>query len=147
MSQKSILMVEDSEDDIKLITKTLKDNHVINSIELARDGVEALDMLFGTGKNKGNALFDKIAMVLLDIKLPKIDGFEVLKRIRNDERTRFLPVVILTSSKQEQDVIEGYKNGCNSFVCKPVEYTEFCKAVHDIGLYWLLFNEPPLQEK
>lgn len=143
MEKKVILLVEDNEDDIKLTVAALKKSHIQNKIEVARDGAEALDIIFGTGKFEGRSI-DNIAVVLLDIKLPKVDGMEVLKRIRSDERTKTLPVVMLTSSKEEIDIFNGYKLGCNSYICKPVGFEEFSKAVKKLGLYWLLLNEPPM---
>ena len=145
MEKNVILMIEDNEDDITLILNTLSKSNVGNKIEVARDGAEALDMLFGTGKHEGSSSCKKVAVVLLDIKLPKIDGLEVLKRLRADERTKVLPVVLLTSSKEERDIINGYKLGCNSYVRKPVEFKEFSDAIRALGLYWLLVNEPPIK--
>ena len=110
---------------------------------MARDGSEALDYLFGTGSYSGRDTGILPAVVLLDLKLPKIDGFEVLRRIRADERTRLLPVVILTSSKEEQDRVTGYKSGANSYIRKPVDFDQFAEAIQHIGIYWLLLNEPP----
>jgi two-component system, response regulator len=145
MEKKIILMVEDSEDDIKLILNALKTNRVRNEVEVVRDGEEALEFIFGTGRHEGHPHgVDEIAVVLLDIKLPKIDGLEVLKRIREEENTKNVPVVILTSSKEEKDIENGYKLGCNSYVHKPVSFEEFNSAVKELGLYWLLLNEPPV---
>jgi len=144
LKEKVVLLVEDNEDDIKLTLDALSNNHVKNRVEVVRNGAEALEFIFGTGKYEGTYKADKIAVVLLDIKLPKVDGMEVLKRIRDDERTKTLPVVILTSSKEEKDIVNGYKLGCNSYIRKPVEFEEFTAAVKELGLYWLLLNEPPL---
>lgn len=144
--QKSILLVEDNPDDVELTLRALKKNNIKNEIIVAKDGVEALDYLFGQGKHSGRDLGDMPALIMLDLKLPKIEGLEVLRRIRAEERTRLLPVVILTSSKEEQDVVRGYALGSNSYVRKPVDFNEFTKAVGLLGLYWLLINEtPPIQ--
>lgn len=137
MSDKVILLVEDNPDDEALTLRALKKNNIRNAVLVARDGAEALDYLFGRGSEAGLP-----QVVLLDLKLPKVDGMEVLRRIRGDERTRFLPVVILTSSKEEQDVINGYREGANSYVRKPVNFDEFLEAARQLGLYWLLLNEP-----
>jgi two-component system response regulator len=141
---KIILLVEDSEDDVKLTLEAFRSENIRNKVEVVSDGEEALDYIFGTGKYEGSGKLGKIAVVLLDIKLPKIDGIEVLRRIRSDERAKVLPVVMLTSSKEENDIIESYKVGCNSYVRKPVEFEEFCAAAKEMGLYWLLINEPPV---
>lgn len=140
---KSILLVEDCLDDIELTLRALKKNNIGNEIVVAKDGVEALDFLFGLGKHAGRDLGGMPALILLDLKLPKIEGLEVLRRIRADERTRLLPVVILTSSKEEQDLVSSYALGSNSYVRKPVDFNEFTKAVGLLGLYWLLINEAP----
>jgi two-component system, response regulator len=140
---KSILLVEDNPDDVELTLRALKKNNIKNEIVLATDGVEALDFLFGTGKYEGRDLNEMPALILLDLKLPKIEGLEVLRKVRADERTHFLPVVILTSSKEEQDILRGYALGTNSYVRKPIDFNEFTKAVGFLGLYWLLINESP----
>jgi two-component system response regulator len=142
MDKKVILLVEDNPDDEALTLRALKKNNIRNEVVVARDGVEALDFLFATGRYAGRD-GGPPAVVLLDLKLPKIDGLEVLRRLRADERTRFQPVVILTSSKQDQDVIDGYHLGCNSYVRKPVNFDEFVEAARQLGLYWLLLNEAP----
>ena len=141
MQNKIILLVEDNPDDIELTLMALKKNNIQNEVVVARDGVEALDYLLGTGPHAGRDLRVMPAVVLLDLKLPKIDGLEVLRRIRADERTRFVPVVVLTSSKEEQDLSASYQNGCNSYVRKPVSFAEFVEATRNLGLYWLLLNE------
>jgi two-component system response regulator len=144
MQGKAILLVEDNPDDEMLTLRALHKNNIRNDVVVARDGVEALDYLFGTGAHSGRDVGDLPQVVLLDLKLPKIDGLEVLRRIRADERTSVLPVVILTSSKEEQDVITGYRLRCNSYVRKPVNFDEFLEAARQLGLYWLLLNEPPV---
>jgi len=144
MKERRILLVEDRQDDIDLTLRSLKENKITNKVDVARDGAEALDYIFATGAYSDRNIEDLPSVVLLDIKLPKVDGMEVLRRIRQDKRTKTLPVVILTSSKEEKDLINGYAIGCNSYVRKPVEFEEFSKAIRDLGLYWLLLNEPPL---
>lgn len=142
-NEKSILLVEDNPDDVELTMRAFRQNNIKNEIIVANDGVEALDYLFGAGKYEGRDLNDKPALILLDLKLPKIDGLEVLRKVRSDERTSLLPVVILTSSKEEQDILRGYTLGTNSYVRKPIDFNEFSKAVGFLGLYWLLINETP----
>lgn len=141
--EKVILLVEDNADDETLAIRALKKNHILNEVVVARDGAEALDYLFGTGAHVGRDLNELPQVVLLDLKLPKISGLEVLKRIREETRTRFQPVVILTSSKEEQDLIGGYSLGVNSYIRKPVDFAQFSEAVRQIGLYWLVLNEGP----
>jgi two-component system response regulator len=141
MFEKTILLVEDNPDDEELTVRALKKNNVSNSLVVARDGVEALDYLFGTGPYTGRDTATLPGLVLLDLKLPKIDGLEVLRRIRADERTRRMPVTVLTSSKEEQDVIKSYNLGANSYIRKPVDFDQFTEAVRQLGLYWLLLNE------
>jgi two-component system response regulator len=143
MRDKSILLVEDNPDDEALTIRAFKKNNIKNEVIVARDGVEALDYLFGTGPYAGRDVTALPQVVLLDLKLPKVDGLEVLRRVRADERTRILPVVILTSSKEEQDVASGYRLGANSYVRKPVNFDEFLEAARQLGLYWLLLNESP----
>jgi two-component system response regulator len=133
-----ILLVEDNPDDVALTIRALKSHNITNDVIVAQDGVQAIDYLFGTKQQR--APTDLPAVVLLDLKLPKINGMEVLQRIRSEERTRLLPVVILTSSDEERDVIDGYKLGANSYVRKPVDFVEFTKAAQQLGLYWLLMN-------
>jgi two-component system response regulator len=143
MPDKVILLVEDNPDDEKLTVRALKKNNIVNEVATARDGVEALDYLFCTGAHAGRDPGQLPALVLLDLKLPKIDGQEVLRRIRADERTRRLPVVILTSSNEEQDLMTGYNSGVNSYIRKPVDFTQFTEVVRQLGLYWLVLNETP----
>ena len=141
MSQRMILLVEDNPDDEALTRRALAKNKIQNEVLVAHDGAEALDFLFGTGAHAGQAITPEV--VLLDLKLPKLDGLEVLRRIRADQRTRLLPVVILTSSREERDVISGYGLGANSYIRKPVDFGQFVEAVRQLGLYWLVLNEPP----
>jgi two-component system, response regulator len=141
MFEKTILLVEDNPDDEELTVRALKKNNVSNSLVVARDGVEALDYLFGTGPYTGRNIAARPGLVLLDLKLPKIDGLEVLRRIRADARTRRMPVTVLTSSKEEQDVIKSYNLGANSYIRKPVDFVQFTEAVRQLGLYWLMLNE------
>jgi two-component system response regulator len=138
-----ILLVEDNRDDEALTLRALKKNNIKNEVVVARDGVEALDFLMGTGSHAGRDLNVMPQVILLDLKLPKVDGLEVLKRVRAHERTRLLPIVILTSSNEEQDRINGYGLGANSYVRKPVDFAQFIEAVRQLGLYWLILNEPP----
>lgn len=142
MDGKPILLVEDNADDEALTIRALKKNNIRNEVVVARDGVEALDFLFGSGQHAGRDLSVMPQVILLDLKLPRIDGLEVLKRIRADERTKLLPVVILTSSNEERDRIAGYGFGANSYVRKPVDFGEFIEAVKQLGLYWLILNQP-----
>jgi two-component system response regulator len=143
MDESVILLVEDNPDDEALTLRALKKNNIRNEVVVARDGVEAMDYLFGTGAHVGRDLAAMPQVILLDLKLPKMDGFEVLERIRSSEATKFLPVVILTTSNEDQDRIRGYGLGANSFVRKPVEFDKFIEAVRQLGLYWLILNEAP----
>lgn len=146
MENKTILLVEDNLDDVDLTLHALKKNNIKNDVKVVNDGAEALDFLFGTGKYSGRDLNLMPAIILLDLKLPKMDGLEVLRKIRANERTKLLPVVILTSSKEEQDIVNGYSFGVNSYVRKPVDFNQFADAVSHLGLYWLLLNEiPPIK--
>lgn len=142
MNKGTILVVEDNPDDVTLTLRALEKNRIANRLVVARDGQEAIDYLFGRGPWEGNpqALPQ---VVLLDLKLPRIDGLEVLSRVRADERTRLLPVVILTSSKEETDLVRGYRLGANSYVQKPVDFARFVEAARELSLYWLVLNEPP----
>ena len=143
MENKMILLVEDNPDDEALTLRALKKNNIGNQLHVAHDGVEALDFIFCTGPYADRDPRDQPQVVLLDLKLPKVDGLEVLRRIRIDNRTQRLPVVILTSSNEEQDLITGYNLGVNSYVRKPVDFNEFIEAVRQLGLYWLVLNEAP----
>lgn len=142
MDEKVILLVEDNPDDVALTERAFKKNKIKNQLVIANDGVEALDYLFCSGKYAGKKMVLP-QVVLLDLKLPRISGLEVLKMIRTDERTKLLPVVILTSSKEEQDLVDGYKLGANSYIRKPVDFSQFLEAVKQLGLYWLVLNETP----
>jgi CheY-like chemotaxis protein len=140
---KTILLVEDNPDDEALTRRALKKNKIGNEVVVAHDGAEALDYLFGTGTYEGRDLSCMPHLVLLDLKLPKVDGLEVLRRMRAAERTRLLPVVILTSSREQQDLVNGYGYGANSYIRKPVDFAQFVEAVRQLGLYWLVLNETP----
>ena len=141
MANKVILLVEDNPKDVLLTERAFRQSKIANELHVVRDGAEALEYLLGPGS--GPAARPAPALVLLDLKLPKVDGLEVLRRIRQDERTRLLPVVILTSSDEEQDVLGSYGNGANSYIRKPVDFAQFTEAVSTLGLYWLVLNEPP----
>jgi CheY-like chemotaxis protein len=143
VSDKVILLVEDNPDDEALTLRALRKNNIGNEVVVARDGAEALDYFFGTGAYAGRDMTIMPSMTLLDLKLPKLDGMEVLKRLRADDRTKLIPVVILTSSKEEQDLINGYSLGANSYIRKPVDFGQFVEAVRQLGLYWLVLNEAP----
>ena len=142
MNRKTILLVEDNADDELLTLRALKKNNIQNEVVVARDGREALDYLFGLGSHGARSPLPLPEVVLLDLKLPKLDGLEVLRQLRAHERTKLLPVVILTTSNEDQDRIRGYDLGANSFVRKPVEFEKFIEAVRQLGLYWLILNEP-----
>ena len=139
----TILLIEDNPDDEALAVRALRKGNIGNPIVVCRDGVEALDYVFGTGKFEGRSPTDLPAVTMLDLKLPKIDGLTVLERIRADERTRLMPVVILTSSSEETDVVRSYQFGANSYVRKPVSFEQFLEAIRQLGVYWLLLNESP----
>ena len=143
MMQKTILLVEDNPNDEMLTIRALKKNNIMNEVIVARDGVQALDYLFAEGKHEGRDPSNQPQVILLDLKLPKVDGHEVLKRIKADERTKLLPVVILTTSTEDQDIISSYQLGANSYIRKPVDFDQFIKAVGQLGLYWLVLNETP----
>ena len=143
MSDRVILLVEDNSDDEALTVRALKKNKVLHDVVVARDGVEALDYLFGTGTHAGRDLSVQPSVILLDLKLPRLDGLGVLRRLRADERTRRLPVVVLTSSKEQHDLLQSYGLGANSYIRKPVDFNQFTEAMRQLGLYWLVLNEPP----
>jgi two-component system response regulator len=143
VEEKMILLIEDNPDDEALTLRAFRKNNMMNKFVVVHDGEEALDFLFRRGAYAARNPDDLPEIILLDLKLPKLDGLEVLRQIRADPRTRLLPVVILTSSKEEQDLIEGYSQGANSYVRKPVDFNQFVEAVRQLGLYWLVLNEPP----
>ncbi len=140
---KVILVVEDNPDDEELTLIAFKESHIANQVVVARDGAEALDYLFATGAHAGRDLRVMPSVILLDLKLPKVDGLEVLAKLRTHESTRHIPVVVLTSSKEQEDVIKSYNLGANSYVRKPVDFAQFLEAAKHLGLYWLVLNEPP----
>lgn len=142
-AHRAILLVEDNQDDEELTLRALSRNHITNQVQVVRDGQEALDWLEATGPHAGRDPDDVPALILLDLKLPKIDGLEVLRRLRANPRTALVPVVILTSSKEDRDRASGYQSGANSYVQKPVDFTQFVDAVRQLGMYWLMLNEPP----
>lgn len=141
-----ILLVEDNPQDLELAQRALKKANFSNRIQVARDGAEALDFIFCEGIHKDRQIEDVPKVILLDLKLPKVDGLEVLKRLKEDARTRSIPVVILTSSREQRDVVESYRLGVNSYIVKPVNFEGFANAVRDLGMYWLLLNQPPRLE-
>lgn len=143
MREKTILLVEDNDDDARLTIRALQRNNILNRVVLAADGAEALDYLFGTGAHAGRDPAQLPQVVLLDLKLPKVNGLEVLERVRADERTRLLPVVVLTTSNEEADVVRSYRLGANSYIRKPVDFEQFAEAVRQLGMYWLVLNENP----
>ena len=142
LNEVDILLVEDNPNDAELTLRSLKKHNITNKIHVAKDGVEALDFIFANGAYSHRKIENGLKMVLLDLKLPKIDGLEVLRRIKSDERTKVIPVVVLTSSKEEQDMVESYKLGVNSYIVKPVDFDKFVQTVSELGLYWLLLNQP-----
>ena len=143
MNSKIILLAEDNPDDVQLTLRALKKSKIMNEVVIAQDGVEALDYLFGTGKHAGRDTRVLPQVVLLDLKMPRMDGLEVLQRVRSDERTRLLPIVVLTTSSEDKDRVESYKLGANSYIRKPVDFEQFVNAVQQLGLYWLVLNEAP----
>lgn len=141
MNEKHLLLVEDNPDDEELTLLALKKNNILNPVDIARDGAAALEYLFDGKEGEPREVLP--ALILLDLKLPKVDGLEVLERIRAHDRTRFVPVVVLTSSRDESDILSSYSRGCNSYVRKPVEFADFLEATRQLGLYWLMLNQPP----
>ncbi len=142
-----ILLIEDSPEDLELTCRALKNANLGNHLQIARDGAEALDFLFCEGEHLNRHVLDTPKLILLDLKLPKVDGLEVLQRIKTDPRTRHIPVVVLTSSKEQRDIVESYALGVNSYIVKPVNFESFATAVQNLGVYWLLLNQPPQIEK
>jgi len=142
-----VLLVEDNPQDLELALRAFKKANLTNRIEVARDGAEAIEFLFCEGAHAGRKIEDGPKVVLLDLKLPKIDGMEVLRRMKSDPRTRSIPVVVLTSSQEQNDVVESYNLGVNSYIVKPVNFERFATAVQELGYYWLLLNQPPKGEK
>ena len=138
-----ILLVEDNPSDVELALHSFKRHHLANRVQVARDGAEALDFIFGTGPHAGRRLHDGPTVVLLDLKLPLVDGLEVLRRVKSDPHTRALPVVVLTSSREERDVVESYQLGVNSYIVKPVDFEQFTESARNLGMYWMLLNRPP----
>lgn len=141
-----LLLVEDNPQDLELAVRALRKANLANHIQVARDGEEALDFVFGEGAHAGRELRDGPRLVLLDLKLPKIDGLEVLRRMKGDPRTKMIPIVVLTSSKEQSDLVESYQLGANSYIVKPVDFERFTEAVRDLGMYWLLLNQSPGKE-
>jgi two-component system response regulator len=139
-----ILLVEDNPNDVELTLHTLQAHNLANRVHVVRDGAEALEFIFGTEAYQGRIVKNGPKVILLDLKLPKVDGLEVLRRIRADERTRLFPVVILTSSREERDIVQNYNLGVNSYIVKPVDFEQFTEAVRQVGLYWVLLNQPPV---
>jgi CheY-like chemotaxis protein len=142
-NQTEILLVEDSEDDLDMTLRALRKANMANHIQIARDGAEALDFIFCEGAHAARKIENMPKLILLDLKLPKVSGMEVLRRIKGDPRTKMIPVVMLTSSKEQKDVIESYGLGTNSYIVKPVDFESFAEAVQKLGMYWLLLNQPP----
>jgi len=138
-----IILIEDNPHDAELVLRALRKNGLANKVQLLEDGAEALDFIFATGTYAGRDLNNRPKLILLDLKLPKVDGLEVLRRIKGDERTRSIPVVVMTSSQEEKDIVESYSLGVNSYIVKPVDFDKFVQSVADLGLYWLLLNKVP----
>lgn len=143
LNEKVILLVEDNLNDAELAMLAFEKNNITSKVVVARDGVEALDYLFGSGLYSGRKMEEKPQLILLDLKLPKVDGLEVLRKIRANEQTRFIPVVVLTSSREQKDLIEAYKLCVNAYVRKPIDFTQFTEAVKQLGIFWLFLNEQP----
>lgn len=143
-NQVEILLVEDNPNDVELTLRALKRNNLANRVFVVKDGAEALEFLFATGAHADRDVENSPRVVLLDLKLPKVDGLEVLRRIKSDERTKAIPVVVLTSSREQRDMVESYQLGVNSYIVKPVDFEKFVQAVSEVGLYWVLLNQPPV---
>jgi len=141
-----ILLVEDNPNDVKLALHAFKKNNLSNRIQVVRDGEEALEFIFATGQYQNRTVLPSPKVVLLDLKLPKVDGLEVLRRVKSDPRTKSIPIVMLTSSREDKDVIESYALGVNSYIVKPVDFVQFTEAVQNLGMYWMLLNNPPLTQ-
>ncbi len=142
LNEIEILLVEDNPHDVEMTLRALEKHKLTNKVHVIKDGAEALDYIFATGAYAGRNMYDTPKVILLDLKLPKVDGLEVLRQVKSDERTKTIPVVVLTSSREELDMIESYKLGVNSYIVKPVEFGKFQNAVQELGLYWLLLNQP-----
>jgi len=144
LSDVEILLVEDNPNDAELALRALKKNNLANKIHLVKDGAEALEFIFAAGAYAGRNIGNKPKVIFLDLKLPKVDGLEVLRKVKSDERTRSIPIVVLTSSHEERDVVESYKFGVNSYIVKPVDFDKFIHAVAELGMYWMLLNKQPI---
>ncbi len=143
MEQSTILLIEDNPDDVDLTLHAFQKNHMANDVVVAGDGAEGLDYLFGTGKYAGRNAHEPPALILLDLQLPKVGGMEVLRKVREDARTKRIPVVILTTSDEEEDIVNGYNGGANSYLRKPVDFNEFVNSVNQLAMYWMVLNTPP----
>lgn len=144
MSQQvEILLVEDNPSDLRLTLRALQQHNIANHVEVVRDGAAALEFIFGTGEFESRANEELPKLVLLDLKLPKVDGLEVLQKVKADKRTKRIPIIVLTSSREERDIVESYELGVNSYIVKPVDFEQFAEAIRQVGFYWLLLNEPP----
>jgi two-component system response regulator len=143
LNEVEILLVEDNPNDVELTLRALKKHNITNKVHVVKDGAEALEYIFAKGAYASRDINHSPKVILLDLKLPKVDGLEVLRQIKSNERTKMIPVVVLTSSKEERDLVESYRLGANSYITKPVDFESFVKAVSELGLYWLLLNQPP----
>lgn len=143
LNEMEILLVEDNPNDVELTLRALKKHNLANKVHVVKDGAEALEYIFAGGAYNHRNIEDWPRLILLDLKLPKVDGLEVLRRIKSDERTKVIPVVVLTSSREERDLVESYRLGANSYIVKPVDFDKFVESVSELGLYWLLLNQPP----
>ena len=138
-----ILLVEDNPSDVELALRALNKHNLVNKIHVVNDGEEALEYIFATGAYAGRDMTEKPKVILLDLKLPRVDGLDVLRKVKSDERTKVIPIVVLTSSTEERDIVESYELGVNSYIVKPIDFDKFINAVSEIGLYWILLNKPP----